>query len=631
MPKPLLQALGWLTAHTPEIILRLLAGVLGWFVYALRHRTLLSNLHHAFPDRPLVELRGLARESARRLIETGLLSLATPFLGEARLKQMVSASPGMHEAIVRQQTTPEPIILAAAHMAYWESLSCLPLVVPKPFPEMGAIFRPVDNPALDAWIKATRERFGISLLSRKQGFQEALRFLRRRSIIGVLFDQNAGLQGALSTLFGRVCSTSELPGLLAQKFDARVYAFFPERLGFWHVRLHAEPIVSDGTITGVTLGLNRWLETKLIGSDNYCASWLWAHERWKNQDIPTKRLRLEAKRDLLTEDLALHGHDQLPRRTRVWIRLPNWLGDVVMALPLLRAIRQSRPDAEITLVAKAAFHSLLKDWQVADQLIEVPAKGSGYVSYFWRLRTRYPDCYLLFTNSLRGDLEAWLTRCPQRFGLLRPGKRRPLLTHRFVVPSDYDERTHHQLDLWTQFLNHFGLNAAPCLEPLKQPAPNTDVTIGIIAGSENNPEKRWPISHWRELISQLPPNTKVLLFGTITDRTITDEISARLDRPVDNLAGRTKLPEYCELLTTCTVLITNDTGGMHLANALGVPLIGLFGPTNPIRTGPVFSAPTKILQPEGCPPNGGASLNDLQPAQVLEALFAMMADLTRSE
>src|SRR5690606_12004712 len=133
-----------------------------------------------------------------------------------------------------------------------------------------------------------------------------------------------------------------------------------------------------GTAAGVTIALNRWLEHKLRSDESFRPSWLWTHERWKNQDIPTKRLRLEAKRDLLATDLAARGWTQPPRQTRLWVRLPNWLGDVVMVLPLLRAIRRSRPDAEITLFAQKAFQPLLARWQIADCLETLPAKGWPY-------------------------------------------------------------------------------------------------------------------------------------------------------------------------------------------------------------------------------------------------------------
>src|SRR5205814_756504 len=173
--------------------------------------------------------------------------------------------------------------------------------------------------------------FGMKLLSRKDGFAAALQILRRQGYVGILFDQNAGMQGALTTLFGRVCSTSELPGLMAEKFAARVYGIFPRRRAFWRVEIDIARIATDGTGAGTIFGLNRWLEDLLGGDDNLCASWLWIHDRWRHQDTPANRLRLESRRDLLAADLRARGLAAPPRRTRIWIRLPNWLGDVVMA------------------------------------------------------------------------------------------------------------------------------------------------------------------------------------------------------------------------------------------------------------------------------------------------------------
>ncbi len=589
---------------------------------------MLSNLSHAFPDRDPAQLKKIARECSCRLVETGLLSLAISTLSEKRMKSILWASDKMHDYITKQQTDPVPTLLAAVHMAYWEAQTSMHLVLPKPFPEMGTIFRPIDNPAVNTWIKKYRERFGMRMLSRKDGFQEALRILRRRGIIGILFDQNAGNQGTLATLFGRVCSTSELPGLLVQKFSANLMSCYAIRHDFWRVEITVDDVPNDGSTDGVTLALNRWLEQKITNSDNFCASWLWAHQRWKNQDLPAKRLRLEAKRNILTKDLAARQLSQLPRRTRLWIRTPNWLGDVVMMLPLLRAIRDSRPDAEITLVTKPAFHAFLQGHELADHLVAVPAKGWAYFAHFWRLRSHYPDCYLLFTNSIRADIEAWLTRSPQRFGLVRPGKRRPLLTHAFKVPADFNEREYHQLELWTKYLQHFGLSVEPDRTPLSTQKENTELIIGMIPGSENEPKKRWPIAHWCTLIKMLPNAARIVLFGTVNDRVITDEITARCQRPIENLAGRTTMPEYCQQLKKCRVLVTNDTGGMHLANALGVSTVALFGPTNPIRTRPVYSAPVAILQPPSSLPTGGGNLEKLTPAQVLNALGEICPDFS---
>jgi hypothetical protein len=94
---------------------------------------------------------------------------------------------------------------------------------------------------------------------------------------------------------------------MAEKFHARVYGIFPRRRGFWRVEVGVPRIAHDGASESVTLGLNRWLEDLLRADDNLCASWLWAHDRWRNQDMPSRRLRLEAKRNLLAADLAARG------------------------------------------------------------------------------------------------------------------------------------------------------------------------------------------------------------------------------------------------------------------------------------------------------------------------------------
>jgi len=644
--KFILQITGWSIAHTPEVLLRAVSRILGHgilFLLPRRRRLFFSNLDHAFPEKPRAWQAQIARESSCRIIETALLSLASPYFSDARLRAMSTMAPEAIKFFVDHHAQPYPLIVASPHIAYWESLTSLGLYMDVPLPEFGVIFRPIDNPTADAWVKSTRERHGLKLLSRKDGLAESFRILRRKAAVGVLFDQNAGAQGALTTLFGRVCSTSELPGMLAERSGARIMAFYPRRLAFWKLHFEAVEITYDGTAAGATLALNRWLETNLSSDDNLCASWLWSHDRWRHQDIPEKRFRLESKRDLLAADLAARHLTSLPRNTRVFIRLPNWLGDVVMALPLLRALRVSRPDAEITLIAKASFLPLLKIAGVADHLEPLPPRGLDYFLHFWRLRRRHPDVYVLLTNSTRGDLEAWLTCCRQRFGLVKSGHRRPLLTHRYAVSADFDECQNHQLALWDNLFRHFGLNApldrTPPFEAPKRPDSQASHTtppfpiperlvIGFIAGSENNPEKRWPLAHWRQLAESLLaefPNATLELFGTANDQPITTMIAAGLDSAhVHDLAGRTDLPAYVEKLRSCRLLVTNDTGGMHLANALGVPLLALFGPTNPVRTGPVFSAPFEILQPPGCANTGGGNLANLSPDTVLAAVRQLL-------
>lgn len=623
----LLKLLGRLLALLPEWLLRgICAGLGEVMLRALprRRRVLLSNLDHAFPGSTRDWQGSIARESCRRLVETGLLSLASPFLSEPRLRRIAHLTPEAQKLLSAWHAQPRPALVCTPHFGHWETQTWLGLLSTTPLPEFGVIFRPLRNASLNTFVKRTRERFGMQLLSRKDGFQEALKILRRRGVVGLLFDQNAGDPGALATLCGRLASTTELAGLMAEKYGAEVVAIYPHRTAFWRVDLRFEPLTTDGTVAGVTLALNRWLETTLARDDNHCASWLWSHDRWRAQHYHTKRFKIGAKRNLLAADLAARGWDRLPKKTRVFVRLPNWLGDVVMTLPLLRAVRTARPDAELTLIGKAAFAPLVARWDVCDRYEPLPPRGAGYFRHFRRLRIRFPDTYVLFTHSVRGDLEARLTGAPQRFGIVRAGRRRPLLSHAYTPSPAYDENLHHQLALWTDFLGHFGLETPPDLSPALPALPEGPPVIGLICGSENTPAKRWPVAHWRALITALP-ESKFVLFGTSADLVLTTAIAAGTDPDrVENLAGRTDLSSYMLRLQACRVLVSNDTGGLHLANALGVPVIGLFGPTNPVRTGPVFDAPRLILQPPGCPPTGGGRLEQLEPATVAASVREVM-------
>lgn len=630
-----LQLAGRMVALLPQWLGRFVAIGMGFLISRTlprRRRLLWSNLDHAFPQKSPAWKRRIIRDSSRRLAETALLSLAAPYLSEARIRRTVQLAPEARRVLDQLAAEGRPAIFCTAHLAYWETLTWLLLLAPDLRRPFGVIFRPLDNPTLDRFVQRTRERFGMRLLSRKSGLQDAIRILRDQGQVGLLFDQNAGLQGALTTLFGRVCSTTDLTGMLAERMDATVIGIYPRRRDFFRVEIQIERIPLEGRPAMAPLALNQWLEERLTADDDLCASWLWTHDRWRNQDIPARRLRLEAKRSLLAEDRARRGWSELPRKTRVFVRLPNWLGDVVMLIPLLRAVRASRPDAELTLIGKGAFRSLVEAAGVADRFEPLPPRGLGYWRHFNRLRRRYPDVYLLFTNSLRGDLEARLTHCRQRFGIVRKGKHRPLLSHAFRPAPDFDESRHHLLVLWEDFLRHFGLAVPPQRQPLARtasssPPASRPALIGLIAGSENTPEKRWPVAHWRSLIAALPDQRFVLL-GTAGDRVITEAIADGFDPDrVENLAGKTDLQAFGLALQRCQLLVSNDTGGMHLANALGVPTVALFGPTNPVRTAPVFASDVHILQPPGCPSTGGGSLNDLSPESVVQAVQGQLMSL----
>jgi heptosyltransferase-2 len=509
-------------------------------------------------------------------------------------------------------------------MTMSEAASLLPRVFPG-LPQVNVVFRPLNQPKLNAWVEEARSRFGFRQLSRKSGYNDAMAALRRGEGVAVLFDQGASHRGTTSLFMGRLASLTNLPGLMALRFDADIHLLLLERTQFWQAKLSLQQLPKCETSIEVSVRAHNLLEAYLKRDSHSAPDWLWLHDRWGHQSSSHKRFKLATKRMELEQTNAINDNAETPRKTRLWVRMPNWLGDVVMALPLLRAIRQARPDFEITLIGKAAFKPLFDRLDVSERFIPLPKQGRGYFSYFYQLRRDYPDTCLLFTNSTRSDLEAFLTRCPQRMGMIRPGKKRRLLTEPYALPADVNETTTHQTHVWELMLQRYGLVEPLDYSPLPcEESARARPQVAMICGTENAPEKRWPINYWRALVEELlaaVPEVEIVLFGTPADRVITAQVADGFpESAIQNLAGKTDLAAFCDGLKQCNVVVCNDTGGMHLANMLGTPVVVVFGPTNPVRTGPIFTAPKHILQPEGCPATGGMPITGVSAERVLAAV-----------
>jgi heptosyltransferase II len=628
----LLVGIGRTLAALPQKWVECLSRGLGNVIYySGLSRGAASNLTHAFPDRDPAWIRIATRISCQRLVELGLFALASPYISIKRIRKLIVIQSKADEF----SDVKRPLIAVAPHFTNMEALTWVPTVVATPIPRASGIYRPFDNPALEEFVRKTRERGGTSLLSRKAGFTEAGKRLSNNEWLTILSDQNAGDKGTLTLFMDRLASTTELPGLLAERYDARIAVLWTERLGFWKTKIRGEIILEHTThSTDVTLAANAWLEKRLREDSPAMApfnapvyNWLWMHNRWRTQDAPHKRFRIEAKRNAL-EDQLKSKTNPIPRRTPVCIRMPNWLGDVVMALPLIRAIRTARPDMNLSLLAKPAFLPLLQHLGIGDQYLPLPSsRGLSYLKDVVQYRSKYFETHLLFTNSTRSDLEAWIMGAPQRFGMRWLGKPRPLLSHSWKIPENWDLTVQHQTHLWHYFLQHFGLIEPIDYTPFKWPQKPYEKTrtVGLICGTENSPEKRWPIGHWRELIGAIldaNPGTQIELMGTARDRALCESVaSGFLSTWVKNWAGKTHLVEFTNRLSHCDIVVSNDTGGMHLANAIGTPIIGLYGPTNPVRTGPIFDGYKQVLQPPSCSRTGGALIEDLKPNVVIDALL----------
>ncbi len=315
MAETALKFIGWLFALTPEVLLHGLSTWLGWLMYTFsgkRRRRMLHNLAAVYPDQPASWHRKIARSSCNRLMETGLLAIASPHFSKARIRRMAKVEATAEDYFREVAAKPRPIVTGSAHLAYWEALCWLPILVDTPFPEASTIYRPLSNPNLNRWVVNTRSRFGVALLSRKSGIHTSMHILRRNGLVNVLFDQNAGGHGSLTTFFGRKISMTELPALLVNHTGADLCFIGTRRTGFWRMEVFIRKASHDGTVVGIMSALNLAFEELLRTDENISASWLWAHDRWKINVLPVELAKLTEKRNLVEADARFRAAQPKP-------------------------------------------------------------------------------------------------------------------------------------------------------------------------------------------------------------------------------------------------------------------------------------------------------------------------------
>ena len=625
----LLSFLGLLLNVIPETIAHGLCrffGLLLYYLHRSRRKILLKNLYIAFPEKSEAWRRQLARVNCARWVEIVWLFLCASRWHPSRVKKHLSLSPSFKNWIDRLNKQPRATVLLIPHLNLMELMTQVPCLFEK-FPRTGIVYRPFKNVTLERWIRKTRERFGVKLLSRKSGLQTVETLLANNGLVGFLFDQSTGDVGCLTTFMGRLASSTPLPGIYAEKFQADVATVYIKRTHFLRGELCIEELTCEKNTLSVTLTANRWLEQKLQTDPTFYENWLWLHRRWKTQEVPERRFRIEQKRNFLPETCAFYGREHLPKRTDVWLRLPKWLGDCVMTYPIVAALRWARPDFYLHTVVTENLADLVQRHFPVDHVVMLPKhSGLRYFKPFLSIRRRYPDIWINFLNSQRTDIEAFCSGAIQRFGIQKK-YRRFLLTHTVRMQPYPDE---HQVEFWYCFLKHFGLKVPLSKKSFFEPKKFTTVTaFGCFVGSANTPAKRWPTEHWRQLIGKLLqtfPNAKCVLLGSSSDRPLCETVTKSL--PTERIqisAGKTAMAELETQLRTLDFVISADSGGLHFANFLGLPTVALFGFTNPSYSKPFFDAPTLILQsPTKC-------MEDLMPGVVFEKMQGWMEELTASK
>jgi heptosyltransferase-2 len=295
------------------------------------------------------------------------------------------------------------------------------------------------------------------------------------------------------------------------------------------------------------------------------------------------------------------------------VRLPNWLGDTVMAVPALAAVREAWPEARV--LAAGPWAAMLADQGLADVLVDYPRSWGGRLRAADAISAFAPDLAILLPNSLESALAAWYSGARRRVGFAAGG-RSELLTDAVPLPDPRE----HQVDEYLLLVERCGATVTAREPRLRAPAADAGERsearrlldeaqvpsrtgarrIGVHLGAAYGPAKLWPAERIAELSRMAAAEgATVVLLGAPSDAATAEAILATA--PARSLVGRDRPALLPALLVEVDVLVSGDTGIAHLAAALGIPVVTLFGPTDPSLSAPRGRG-TVVTYPVPCSP-----------------------------
>ncbi len=318
-------------------------------------------------------------------------------------------------------------------------------------------------------------------------------------------------------------------------------------------------------------------------------------------------------------------HRTLPQR--ILVRAPNWIGDAVMCEPALRGLRSLFPSAELTILAKPSIAELYTGCSGVDQVLVYDDKGShvgiaGKWALAGLLRRHHFDLAVLFQNAFEAAFLAWLAGIPRRYGYATDG-RVLFLTQPVGVP--HPESLVHQVEYYWNMLKPLGVSGDAPLPTLHVSTDEDHIVdtrlasagidsahlmVGINPGSTYGSAKRWLPERFaevaqrvvRQLEKEVGVGVAVAILGGRGEESLGKSIASRLDCRSVVLSGATTIRELMTVVKRCCLLITNDTGPMHIAAAFGVPIVAVFGPTDSRTTAPYGQEQSVVREPVDCAP-----------------------------
>jgi heptosyltransferase-2 len=578
-------------------------GICAWIFSGKYRRLATRNLEIALANEK-------SQRELGRLVRRHFLRLGANLLCSAKLTQMPPEKILGYveveniESMAREFRVGVPVVLILSHLGTWEVFAQL---MPKfvGFVRNSSVYQGLGNRFIDEHVRRTRSQTGLELFDRHDGFEPVIELLRSGGGVGVLSDQHAGDHGVWTPFFRRLASTSPLPALLAKRTRAALIAagVYTTGRARWRMVFTERFDQAGASVAVLTSKINQVIEQQIRRAPE---DWFWVHNRWKTPE--PNFLLAHYKRGIYLAPGISPG-DLKP--FRILIRSSNWLGDAVMSVPAVRAIKNGRPDVHVTIAAPEKITAMWKLIPEVDAIIPLP--DTSLPSVVKLLKQQMPfDVAILFPNSLRVALETWLSGIARTVGY--QGHWRSWLVNQIVrEPRKPRPPEHHSL----RFLRIAGECGAETSN-VERPTPNAQhptgnqlstvhyqpPKLGLCPGAEYGPAKRWLPERFAEAAAKIVAQSSAqwILFGTKNDTAIGEQIAAAIGDHCVNRIGQTTLDQLIDELRQCRLLLTNDTGTMHLAALLDVPVVAIFGSTEPRLTGPLGNGHIVLRHHVECSP-----------------------------
>lgn len=295
---------------------------------------------------------------------------------------------------------------------------------------------------------------------------------------------------------------------------------------------------------------------------------------------------------------------------RILVRMPNWLGDCVMAMPVLASLKDTYPGAVVDIAINESLAGLGELAPFIDSVTPLPQDDpAARKRAFAQIRGAGYDTLLLLPNSFRSAWELWTYAIPERIGYATSLRSFMLTTAIPRPPRHSLHQTEHFL--WLAESAFPGLKHAEVKLDVPEAAARRAAEllpesgkplVGVGFGATYGAAKMWPAQRFAELIDRLSDEAQVVLVGAASDAEVEREVMKHVRSAPVSLVGQTNLPELAAVLRRLGVYITNDTGPMHLATALGAPVVAIFGPTSPEETKPLGGKLEMLYKDADCAP-----------------------------